>query len=407
MQFFFFNLIVGNILTKYHQALFTLLSPILSISLLKEYTQIEALFFAYSLIGIDWISRPLGAIFFGRLGDRQGSWTALRYSIVGTLLVGLLTSSVFLCLDSQKYLFILIILARWVQGFSSTGETTNGAMLMLEKVSIAEKSRTASIYDAFAVVGALLALSGISVLKRIGYLTQYWPCFFWISSVGALGVFLIRWKVNVSSNAEVPKEKKVLDLWTVLKLHSKLLLSVVAVSGFFYTTYTLSFTLMHSYIPLVSHSKTYSFIEFNFIVMLMDLLLLPAWGYCANYWGYRNQMLGAVVLTIISIIPMIYSAQINAWYLLACQFWIVILGTAFAATYHVWIQSVIPKEVRVRIASLGYTLGSRFVGAPAALLSLWLYKSTGLNGAPFIYLGITALGAMFAIYNTTLLKHDV
>jgi hypothetical protein len=52
----------------------------------------------------------------------------------------------------------------------------------------------------------------------------------------------------------------------------------------------------------------------------------------------------------------------------------------------------IPPEHRYTLLSLGCTLGSQLIGAPASAICLWLYQQLGYVWAPGLYLA--ALGAL-------------
>jgi hypothetical protein len=112
-------------------------------------------------------------------------------------------------------------------------------------------------------------------------------------------------------------------------------------------------------------------------------------------------MLSAAIGMLFSLFPIFWLMQKATFNtLLICRIWIVVFGVAFSATYHAWVHALMDKKTRYRIASLGYTLGSRLVGMPASVVSLWIFQKTGLIGAPVFYLGITAIAATFAVFKT-------
>jgi MHS family proline/betaine transporter-like MFS transporter len=116
--------------------------------------------------GVGFISRPLGAIFFGYIGDVYGRKTALFYSLLGmsicTLICGVLPSYEMIGVSAS----VLFFLIRICQGICIGGESQGGSVFIIEHFW----QKTPAAFGAFFAtsngIGALLA-----TLISLGFLT--------------------------------------------------------------------------------------------------------------------------------------------------------------------------------------------------------------------------------------------
>src|SRR5579863_4289600 len=75
--------IVGNFLEHYDNALFGLLAPFIAPLFFEKSDPVTALILTYGMMPLGLITRPLGSLFFGTIGDRWGRRRALSYSLLG------------------------------------------------------------------------------------------------------------------------------------------------------------------------------------------------------------------------------------------------------------------------------------------------------------------------------------
>jgi MHS family proline/betaine transporter-like MFS transporter len=398
--------LIGNSLTKYNQMLFSLLAPYWAPVLFTQRDPVVALMLTYSLFFIDWIVRPLGAYYWGWLADRKGRAYALRFSLMGVgvsmfLLTGLPHISQPNTLSPQ-----IIALVRFIQSFFSAGESTNGVVWLLEQTAYKRRHWMSSVYDFSSTVGGLIAVLLAAMIGRWSDLNQQWPWLFRLSSVLVCYSLIARaYLIDVSySSASVNTYK--LSFTNLLRSYGKPLCAIIIASGFYHSTYHFAFTLLQGYLPLISPVSAQSVIEMNIILIILDSVLLLVAGRLADFWGYRTQMLGAATAMLLSTIPLFYLLQkATNCTVLIVRIWVVVLGVLFSAPYHAWVQALLPYKVRSRIAGLGYTLGSRLLGMPISVISLWLFQKTGLVGAPFLYLGCMACSACMVVYYSSTIKN--
>src|SRR5579872_7035410 len=132
MPRFRFAGMIGNLLEHYDRALFGLLAPFIAPLFFEGKDPLTALILTYGMLPLGILSRPLGSLFFGWIGDRFGRREALFYSLLGmaftTIGIG------FLPIYAQIGALAPLLLAfgRLLQNFFDAGETAGGAIAVLE-----------------------------------------------------------------------------------------------------------------------------------------------------------------------------------------------------------------------------------------------------------------------------------
>jgi MFS family permease len=221
-----------------------------------------------------------------------------------------------------------------------------------------------------------------------------WRLLFWIGGLKAAFGLLLRMREEREFQAR-PKW----GLIQALKEHRKALVSIGIASGFSFATYTLAFTLMNGYVPLVTSLAKADVMKVNTALLAIDMFLLPCFGFLAHKFGKEKIMLIGALCSSASALPLFYYLDgASLAMVTAIRFVIVFFGVAFAAPYHAWKLELVPPEHRSTIVSLGCTLGSRLIGAPTSVICLWMYQQSGYVWAPGIYLMIIGLLAGIVIY---------
>ncbi len=392
---------VGNILEHYDSALFGLLAPFLAPLFFADYDPITALIMTYGIMPLGIVSRPVGALFFGWIGDRFGRKEALRLSLLG--MAAITVAMGFLPVHSQVGVLapVLLALLRMLQGFFMAGEAVGGAIYILEQAENGKKTLLSSLYDASSVGGILLASALVASFSSFGIIDYGWRFLFWGGSLTAIfGFFLQK---SVPDNDIIPTPTT--SIGQGVKQNLGALCAIIFTSGLSYVTYAMAFDLMNGYIPIVTTLSKTEVMKINSYLLVLDMLLLPCFGYLAYRIGKERQMQMAALFLALAAIPLflcLESASLGVVIAVRCA--LVVGGVAFSAPYHAWAQELVPANMRYTILSLGYALGTQCIGKPACAISCWLYKLTGLAFAPGLYLALFASVAGYVVISQKLVK---
>lgn len=393
-----FAAVIGNLLEHYDNALFGLLAPFIAPLFFSSSDPLTALIYTYGMLPLGLITRPLGSLFFGWIGDRWGRKQALSISLLGmsltTLSIGFLPTAEHI----GFYAPLCLALARMGQSFFAAGEASGGAIFILEHTQQKERSLISSFYDASSIAGILIASISVTLLSYFGKMETEWRFLFLAGTFTALVGFVFRYKAEESEEFKASLRTDSSSWIRVCKEHRKALLLLILASGFSYTTYALPTTLMNGYIPLISSLSKREVSQANTFLLLVDMALLPCFGFLAKKWGKETVMLagaGGAILCALPLFTLLKGASLYEVSLI--RFSIILLGVSFAAPYHAWAIEQVPPQHRYLILSLGYALGSQCIGSPSPAICLWLYQATGWIGSPGLFLLFSALGALFAL----------
>ncbi len=391
--------VIGNILEHYDMALFGLLAPFIAPLFFHALDPISALVMTYAMIPLGMLTRPLGALFFGWIADQYGRLVALCGSLVGmamaTVSIGCLPTSDEIGIFSPIFLAII----RLFQSFFAAGETVGGAIYVLEQADLSKRSLMSSFFDASTIGGILIASFFVTFLSERNWIKIGWRYLFWMGGVTAfIGIFL-RLKTK---RPQDPIRIAKMQIFKEMYVHRWAFLAIVFASGFSYTTYSLAFTFMNGYIPLVTTLTKVDVMKMNTALLGFELILLPIFGWIANKFGKEKVMLFGVIVLCVFALPLFASlgSSSTLFFVVILRLMIVFSGLAFAAPYHAWAMEQVPSCCRATLLCFGYTLGSQVIGTPTASFCIFAYKQTGWVGSPVLYLFPIALGALFSLWIT-------
>jgi MHS family proline/betaine transporter-like MFS transporter len=385
--------VVGNLLEHYDSALFGLLAPFIAPLFFEPCDPITGLILTYGMMPLGILTKPLGSLCFGWIGDHFGRKQALCLSLLGMAIMTMGIGCLPVYREIGIWAPILLATGRMLQSFCAAGEVTGGAIFVLEHTPHRLRSLFSSLYDVSTVAGIMIASGCVAALSYS--IEDRWRYLFWAGGVTAvIGLFL---RLVSKEAAEFKRDRKG-HLFQILNQYWRPLLSILIASGFGYTTYSLAFTLMNGFVPLLTSLTKVEIIQVNTPLLLVDMTLLPLFGYLAIRFGKEKVMLGGAILASVCAIPLfslLGGASLSG--VIAIRFAIITCGVAFSAPYYAWAIEQVPPEHRYLILSFGGSLGTQIIGVPSAMIGLWLYKTTGWAGSPGIYLMAVALGAVMVV----------
>lgn len=390
--------IIGNIIEHYDTALFGFLAPFIASLFFPTFDPLTALIFTYALLPLDLIAKPVGAYVFGIIGDRLGRTQALSLSITGTAIATGLIGSLPIYADIGTIAPICLALIRFFQKFFAAGECIGGAIFILEHHSNPNKSFLGSLYSCSTIIGILLASAIVNLFDFLEIIQTHWRWLFWISfGTGIFGAFIRRFTQDANEFL-LDAQCSPTPFFQIVKMYWRPFVAIMTVAGFGYMTYEMAFLFLNSYPPLISSVTTTEMLRLNMPLLILDMLLLPLFGYFGNKFSPTRQMQLACIITILASLPLMILCH-HASYLTILfvrSAW-VIIGVLFYAPFHAWSQQLIPPRHRYTLLSVGYTIGSQLIGGPFASIGLWLYQSTEIVYAPGIYAMLVAFMTLYTI----------
>ena len=188
--------VIGNALEWFDFAVYGYLVPVISQLFFPASTPVVSLLLTFSVFGVGFVMRPVGAVVFGHYGDTHGRKAALTAVIflmaISTFAVGLLPTY-----QSVGVLApILLVFARLAQGLAGGGEWA-GAGAYLVEFAPSNKRATVGSWQQFSVgsgflLGSLTAALLTSLMSAADLSAWGWRVPFLLGIlVGAVGVYFI------------------------------------------------------------------------------------------------------------------------------------------------------------------------------------------------------------------------
>ena len=189
---------------------------------------------AFSTLALGFLVRPLGAMYFGNIGDKIGRKKILIVTLLmmggATTLIGAVPTYASVGLWAP----FLLILLRLIQGFGAGAEFGGAAILVAETASASKRGFFGSFPGVGVYLGLLLSSAAFAVLTMLpsaDFIAWAWRIPF-LFSIVLMGVALvIRWKISESPVFRMLEQKKAVSKAPMRRLVQSERRSVIVVAG--------------------------------------------------------------------------------------------------------------------------------------------------------------------------------
>ncbi|SDM89770.1 MFS transporter [Allokutzneria albata] len=354
---------------------------------------------AFSTYAVGYVSRPLGGIVFGRLGDVIGRKRVLVITLlltgIATFLIGALPTHDQIGTSAG----VLLVLLRFAQGVGLGGEWGGAVLLSSEFGDPKRRGFWASAAQVGPPAGTLLANGVLAVLtgvlSREQFLSWGWRVAFLFSAVLVLFGLWIRLKLEetpVFKAIEEHGDRPVAPIREVFSTQARPLVAAILcrvcpdVLYALFAVFTLTYTTQVLKLPQ-SWALTAIMVG-----SAAQLVLIPLAGALSDVWGRRRTYAVATVCAVAW--PFVFFPLAEQRSLL-----LLVLGVIGGLAIHsflygpqaAFISEQFAPRLRYTGSSLAYTLAGVIGGAVAPLLFTWLFAEFGSWLAVAAYLAVTGV----------------
>lgn len=398
---------IGNVLEWYDFALFGYFAPVLSSLFFPTSDPSLSLIATFSVFAVGFLARPLGALFFGHLGDTRGRRDALAWSVIlmaiPTCLVGVLPTYAQIGIIAPMMLTVL----RFLQGLSVGGEFTGSVTFLIEHAAPTARGYIGSWAGFSAQIGALLG-SGVGALATANLTPEALHDWGWrLPFIAGSGIALVGWylrrhlpespafehlrqtgRVSPSPTREIFTSQRT----AVFQVMGLVLLHGVG----FYTFYV----YLPGYVTNVTglpHSTT---LLINTGCMTVMAVLIPIMGKLADRFSPQWVLgIGAAGLALgtIPIFVGLTSGQISL--VIAAQASATVLVAAYMGPFFAIVAILFPVSGRYTGLSLSYNIASALFGGTAPLVATLLMEWSGNTLAPGWYISGCAILSLMTLFS--------
>ena len=352
-----------------------------------------------AVFGLAFLIRPVGAWFFGHLGDKKGRRTSLIASItlmgVASTIMGLLPGYGTIGVMAP----VLLVLMRMMQGFSTGGEIGGAASYIREWAPPNRRALYIAFIPSVAQLGkglaAGLAALMAGMLAKEDMIEWGWRIPFLLAAPMAILTVWMRLTIEDSPEfAALAKANKTTKtpMKEIFANYSKPLAKVTLIA----TIQTIG-TYIGTVFVAVYFSEVLGFSksQASTIVLLAVLfasVLIPVAGLLGTRIGGKKLLMWSYVFYMAVSIPefMLMNQKSFTLALIGLLIGIIPYALCQAGTYSS-MPELFPTQVRHSGVAFGHSVGAVIGGGGAPYLSTWLIQVTGNNLMPAYLLAFAGL----------------
>lgn len=404
---------VGTLIEWYDFYIYGSLAVVFSGMFFPPGNSTAALLVTIAAFGTGFVIRPIGAMVFGRMGDRIGRKKTFLTTLLlmggATTLIGLLPTYETIGVAAP----ILLVVMRLLQGLAIGGEYGGAAIYIAEHAPTSKRGSYTSILQTTATVGLLLSIVVI-VLCRIllgeaEFNSWGWRIPFLLSSLLVIFSLKVRMKMHESPVFEQMRKEGSLSkspIRDTIANKRSLALLIVALfgvtAGLGVAWYTSQFYTLYF---LQSVLKV-EFLTANLCVgagLVLGTPFFIIFGRLSDRFGRFPFIVTGLVLSGLSYIPLFAwiqsaaAAQSYVQVVVAILIQIIFVAMVYGPTA-AFLVELFPPQIRYTGVSLSYHLGTGVFGGFTPLIALAVNASTGNQLAGLVYpIAITLFSAFVCL----------
>jgi MFS family permease len=316
---------------------------------------------AFATFGVAYITRPIGAVLLGHIGDRYGRKAVLTSTLLtmglSTFLVGLLPSY------SQAGILapILLVALRMLQGLSAAGEQAGANSMTLEHAPAHRRAFFSSFTLSGTQAGLILAtlvFLPIAALPEADLLSWGWRVPFYLSAgVVTVGVWVRRTLPETPAFEEEPAAATdKLPVTMLLATHKANLVRVilgaqVSVVSTIFSVFTLSYAVNTVGLPRAT------MLAVLVLANAVALVAIPLFAMLSDRIGRRPVFIFGALASAVMIWPYLYAIG-QADVPLVFGFGVLLSGVVYSAANGVW-PALYGEMFATRVRLSGLAIGTQ------------------------------------------------
>jgi len=389
----------GIILEWFDYGVYGTLAPVISGIFFPAKEPIISILLTLLVFGLGFVSRPLGAIIFGHIGDRHGRKISLAWTIyimaLATCCIGFVPSYASIGVAAP----IILTVCRLLQGVSAGGEWGGATAFLVEYATENRRGFYGSFQQNLAVVGLTLgSLVGFLLTHYLAKeaLTSWgWRIPFVFGIVlGYVGWYIRRKIKDTPAFVKVEEAHQIQANPLVASLRTNLMGIIKAMgmalgwnAGFY-----ILLTFMSTYINTILKLPLNLSLLSTFSSSILLIILMPIMGHLSDKIGRKPVLITACLGFIFCAYPLFqFMSEGSFMRVLLAQFVLAVFLSMFSGAAVAFIAEIFTTQVRAS-SLVGYNICAALGGGMGPFFATYLISLTGNNSSPAFYLiGMVAI----------------
>ncbi|MBI5274310.1 MAG: MFS transporter [Chlamydiales bacterium] len=397
-----FAVSIGNLLEWYEIYLYVYWAPIIGKLFFQQDNSdggISSLTKTFLIFAMGFLARPIGGLFFGRLGDLVGRKKSLILSLIIMVIPTFVTGLLPTYEQIGKYAPFILVAMRILQSFPAGGELP-GAFCYLYESSKATNRRFFCSWGAFGYqIGILISTLECFLLERflsVEDLIQWgWRFSFLVGGlIGLCGLYL-RYKLH-----ETPLYR---EMETHLKVVREPILGVlykykrqIFMGILFCALNSSSFYLLSVNFPVLFGKVLGTPYSSNLIVTSLLIILvtvpLPLFGMLADRYDNKKILISSTIAILVLLYPLYLSITYSSVVFMGIIMLLFsLLFTCLSALIPFILADLFPTYVRFTCVGVSFNMVDAVIGGFTPVIALYLLNITGKDASFCWFLMICAL----------------
>ena len=353
---------------------------------------------AFGIFAMGFLTRPLGSIIFGHVGDRHGRTTALTFSIVGmavtTTVMGLLPGYATIGVAAP----ILLTVLRMLQGIAAGGEAAIAGVFMIENAPTGRRALSSAIGGAGIGIG--IQLGSFAAYLLATYLTPDqlvawgWRVPFLFGLVaGGVGFWVRNQLRDMPERLSGSTTTPIVELF---RNNLPLLIRITALAALTVIGFQGAFIYVAEWLQTVDRMPPAHAFKITSISMLVMTPVSLFFAWLSDIYGRKGLLLAGAGLGVLGSVPfwwLMFHDSPELIYLGQAGF-VLALGVQFGVMNALMTEST-PEDIRCTALAVGNNLAWTLLGSATPLVATWLVYRTSNELSP-AYLIAAAAAITFA-----------
>ena len=394
---------VGNALEWFDWSIYSTFAPFFAASFFNSENQVSAFLASLVVFAVGFVARPIGAIIFGRFGDRIGRKRTLSITIVtiagASFLIGISPTYATIGIFAS----IILVIARLLQGLAYGGEQPVAGAFLSEQAPPERRGLWSSLVYFSGTIGAAsgLALGAIlsALLSTEDMYAWGWRIPFIIAGLGGLYALYMRSKMTETKQftesitvpvAEADKPHLWRDFWQMRRSALTVIGMVIGltVAYYFWVVAAAGFS-----IAVLGADPTHTLIA-SLLANLFFIAVLPLWGKLSDRIGRRPVQLIGIIGTFVTILPLSQLIDGNPVHLFLAMTASGVLLAAPCSISPGVMAELFPTRVRTAGVAIPLAIATAIFGGTSLYLQTWLSTAIGPNAFVYYVMTLLAISAL-------------